>query len=333
MLRQMNHSNAFLKRLLIPLCATLLLVAVFFYPEKEQERRLRVAPGMWPGAEALLLANEFKALPSDQFQIIEIPWSSAVIRALGSGAVDVAVTTLDNVLRMREAGQKVRVILVLDQSFGADAIVAGRNFPDLQSLKGRKVGVDLRGVGAYLLMNALEAAGMKSADIIIVPLVQPEMELAMEAGELDAAVVSEPWLTSLKRAGMHSIYDSKQLEAPILRVLVATERACSSSRQYLKTLLKAHSNAANEIRSAPPFKGLQSILRREGLSAEEFSSCLERLHFLDVGENAEMLEGDSPKLARLAAEMEKQMIKTGLLKTRAEDSTWIDPAFFKEAFR
>lgn len=332
MMIPMNHSKGLLKRLLIPLCATLLLLAVIFSPEREQEHRLRVAPGLWPGSEALLLANEFKALPTDQFQIIEIPWSSAVMRALGSGAVDVAITTLDSVLRMREAGQKVRVLMVLDQSFGGDAIMVGPSLSNLQSLKGRKVGVDIRGVGAYLLINALEEADLKVTDILMVPLVQPEMEHAVMAGKVDAAVVSEPWLTGLQRGGMHSVYDSKQLKTPILRVLVATERACSSSRPNLITLLKAQATIAKKIRSSAPVEGLPSILRRENLSAEEFASCLEHLRPLGAEENAEMLEGAEPKLARLAAAMEEQMIKTGLLKARPSKSQWIDPTYFKEAF-
>jgi len=74
---------------------------------------LRIVPGVWPATEALLAASDLQVLPPDRFQVIEIPWSSAVIRAFGSGAADVAVVTLDGVLRMQEAGQKLKVIMVL----------------------------------------------------------------------------------------------------------------------------------------------------------------------------------------------------------------------------
>lgn len=114
----MNDIRAFLRRLAVPLCALLLLVVGMAFPRTERKQRVRVAPGTWPGAETLLLANDLNKLPASRFQVIEIPWSSAVMRALGNGAADVAVVTLDSVLRMRESGQKLRVLMVLDQSTG-----------------------------------------------------------------------------------------------------------------------------------------------------------------------------------------------------------------------
>ena len=46
----------------------------------------------------------------DRCQMIEIPWSSAVMRALDNGAEDVVVT-LDGIMRMRESGQQQRVLM------------------------------------------------------------------------------------------------------------------------------------------------------------------------------------------------------------------------------
>lgn len=328
----MNESKALLKRLLAPLCALLLLLAAAFFPHLEEPHRLRVAPGLWPGSEALLLASDLKVLPAAQIQIIEIPWASAVMRALGSGAVDVAVVTLDGVLRMREAGQKLRVLLVLDQSVGADAVVARQEFLDMASLKGQRVGVDVRGVGAYLLINALEKAGLTLSDVRVVPLIQSEMESAMQAGEVEAVVVSEPWLTGLQSAGRHRLYDSSELKTPILRVVVAAERAWLSSRDELATLLKIHAAMAKQMRAGKPADGMAPILRREKLSAEEFAKCLTRVRPLDGVENAAMLEGANPKLAELATLLEEQMLRHGLLKSPPATDEWIDPTLFKEAF-
>ncbi|WP_397385893.1 hypothetical protein [Prosthecobacter sp.] len=46
----------------------------------------------------------------DRSQMIEIPWSSAVMRALDNGAADVVVT-LDGSMCMRECGQQLRVLM------------------------------------------------------------------------------------------------------------------------------------------------------------------------------------------------------------------------------
>lgn len=323
----MKNPKAMLQRLLPLLCAVVLLAASFF-PYQEKKGRLRVVPGLWPVSEALLVAGDLQILPPNHFQIIEIPWSSAVARAFGSGAADVAVVTLDGVLRMREAGQKLKVLMVLGESAGADAILARQDIRQLQDLKGKRVGYE-RSAGSYLLVNALESAGLTQKDIESIPMFQSEMEPALQGRQVDAVVVSEPWLTKLSREGTHNLYDSSQLKVPILYLLVASDRACMSSREELLSLLKVQAEMAEKMWSGKPFQGMDSVLRRENLKAEEFASCLGRLRPLNKAENAKMLK----LLPQLSLQMEEQMIRTGIFMSRPGSSKWIDSSFTEEAFQ
>ena len=323
----MNNPKALLKRFLPLICATLLL-AVALFPFKDRRHRLRIVPGVWPAAEALLLAGDMQILPPNRFQVIEIPWSSAVVRAFGSGAADVAVVTLDSALRMREAGQKLRVLKVLNQSAGADALMARQEIQQLQDLKGKRVGVE-RSAGTYLLINALESAGLTKEDIETIPMFQSEMQLALQAGQVDAVVATEPWLTKLSHGGMHRLYDSNQLQVPIMYLLVASERACASSREELVSLLKVQADLAAKIWAGGPFPGMEGVLRREKLNAEELAACLRRLHSLNEIENADTLK----KLPTLAMQVEEQMIRNGALLTKLSSNEWINSSFSEEAFR
>ena len=316
---------ALLQRFLPLLCAVALLAAAFF-PHHGKKRRLRIVPGVGPAAETLLVANDLQILPPRHFQIIEMSWTSAVVRAFGSGAADVAVVTLDSVLRMREAGQKLKVLKVLSQSAGADAILAHPEITGLQDLKGKRVGVE-RSTGAYLLVNALESAGMTMADIEAVPVFQSEMEVALKCRQVEAVVVTEPWLTKLERAGTHRMYDSTQLKVPILYVLVASEGACRARREELVFLLQIQSGMAKNIGSGNPFLGMDAVLRRENLSAIELPTCLARLHLLNKIENADLLM----QLPQLSQQIEEQMIRAGIIKVRPEAGEWIDDSFTKEA--
>lgn len=318
--------KALLRRFLPLLCAVVLLAASFF-PYQEPKSRLRVVPGLWPAAEPLLVAGDLQMLPPDRFQIIEIPWASAVARAFGSGAADVAVVTLEGALRMREAGQKLKVLMVLSQSAGADAVLTRHDIQRLQDLKGKRVGVE-RSAGSYLLVNALESAGMTLAEVETVPMFQSEMEQALQGGQVEAVVVMEPWLTELSRKGVRSLYDSSQLKIPIIYLLVASERACKASREELVSLLKVQAAMTDSMWAGKPFPGMEAVLRREDLNAAELSSCLGRLRPMNKTENAEMLK----KLPQLAQQMEEQMIRTGIIKSRPAGSDWIDGSFTQEAF-
>lgn len=317
---------ALLHRLLAPICALLLIVAAFF-PYQQNTHRLRIVPGMSPAAEALLLAGDLQILPPSRFQVIEIPWTSAVVRAFGSGAADVAVVTLDGVMRMREAGQKLKVLMALSQSAGADAILARHGIQRMQDLKGKRVGVE-RSAGAYLLINALESAGMTMKDIETVPMFQSEMEQALQAGQVDALLATDPWLTRLSRSGTHSLYDSSQLKVPIIYLLVASDRACTTFRDDLVSLLKVQSDMTEEIWAGKAFPGMDAVLRRERLTADELAACLLRLRPLKTTENARMLK----KLPQMEQQMEEQMVRNGLMLTKPVSGEWINSSISEEAF-
>lgn len=321
---RMKEPKALLRRFL-PLLLAILLLAAAFLPQQEKKSRLRIVPGVWPAAEPLLVAGDLQVLPPNRFQIIEITWSSAVVRAFGSGAADVAVVTLDSVLRMREAGQKLKVLKVLCQSAGADAVLARPEIQRLEDLKGKRVAVE-RSAGSYLLANALESVGMTMSEIEIVPMFQSEMEPALQTGQVEAAVVTDPWLTKLSHNGMHSLYDSTQLKVPITYLLVASERACMSSREELESLLRVQEELTDILWSGKPFLGMDAVLRRENLNAAELSSCLGRLHPLNKSENAERLK----QLPQMALQMEGLMIRNGIIISKPAGGNWIDASFTKE---
>ena len=323
----MNYLKTLLQRLLAPLCAVLLLVAAFF-PYPKEKKSLRIVPGMCPAGEALLVARDLEALPSRHFQVIEIPWASAVIRAFGSGAADVAVVTLDSVVGMRDAGQKLKVLMALSQSAGADAILARDGIQSLVDLKGKRVAVE-RGSGTYLLINALESVGLTQKDIELAPMFQSEMDQAMQNGQVDAVVITEPWLTKLSHGGMHCLYDSSQLKVPITYLLVASERACTESREGLISLLKVQADMARKIGTGNPFPGMEAVSRRERVDPKDLAACLGRLRPLQKTESAEVLK----QLPQISLQVEEQLLRNGVIRTRPAPDGWINLSLSEEVFR
>ncbi|MFO1482744.1 MAG: ABC transporter substrate-binding protein [Verrucomicrobiaceae bacterium] len=321
-----------LKRTAVPFCALLLMLGVFLLPHGEIKPRMKVALSVWPGSEAVVLARDASLLPEGRTRVIELPWASAVTRTFDDEVVDVAVLTLDVVLQLRESGQHLRVLQVLDESTGGDAVIAQEPIKDLHDLKGKRVGVDLFGSGMYLLINALEHAGMKLDDIQTVPLIQPEIESMFDEGNIDAAVAAEPWLTQVSSLHTHRLYDSKELKTPIFRLLVASEHACQEYQKELPTLLAAMTKMNRLVRSGTQFEGMAVILRRERVSFEDFVRSLDHWRPLDAKENAALLEGSQPALNMHAQRMGEQMVRNGLLGGLPADTEWLDPRFLKHAW-
>ena len=333
MMAGMNSAGAFLRRMWAPVVAVLLMVAAMLLPKLESQERIRVALSVGPGTEPLIQAAESGVLPADRFQVVEVPWTSAVARAVGNGAADVGVVTLDAVLRMREGGQSVRVLMVLDESAGADAVIAKQGIADVGGLRGKRIGVDMRGPGAYLLANALESSEMTFQDVETVQLIQPEMKASLQAGRVDAVVVSDPWLSMMRASGLHTVYDSTRLEIPILHLLVASARSHAAYRHRFGALLKAQAKMAERIRSAEPMEDEQTLLRRERLSREQFLEVLGRLRLLAAAGNAALLSGSPSKLEEMARKVEGQMLRHGLLLQPPNDGPWIDQELFKEVLK
>jgi len=285
---------------------------------------------MWPGCETLMLARERGLLPADHVQIIEMTWASATMRAFESGVVDAVVLSLDEVMCLRETGRDLRVVLVMDASQGGDAVIVREGIASLGDLKGRRVGVDLRGAGMYLLTCALEQAGLKSSDLGLVSLNLPETADAFINKEVDAVVSGEPWITKLRAAGGRSLFDSSQANTPVYRVLVVSSVALRDQRDDVLKVVRAHFAMMKELRKGGEVAGMQAILRRQALTREEFLSCWNLLKSFDLKENLALIGDQSEGLRKDTASMELKMRSNALLNSPASTKEWIDGSLLKE---
>ncbi len=309
-----------------------LLVVAMRLPRNQHEGPLRVAVGIWPGSESLVLARAMGLLPADRFQLMEVTWASAAYRAFDNGVVDAVVLSLDGVLRLLESGEALRVIYVMDVSKGADAIlVRDEGETTVLDLKGRRVGVDVRGSGMYLLAAALAPAGLTITDVEIVPLLQPEMEAAFLLGDVNAVVVSEPWMTELRAKGARVLMDSNAVSPPIYRVLAVTESALQERGDELVELLSAHLAMVPRLQVGGDEKEMNAILRREGLTRGKFTAALGRVHHLDVMENRSLLGEQGAGIANIVSKLDERMDGSENRAHAPLVEDWIDASILEAA--
>ncbi|MDB6138427.1 MAG: bacterial extracellular solute-binding s, 3 family protein [Verrucomicrobiaceae bacterium] len=330
--RPMNASKLPVWRwFIVTFLAGLLLAAAARLPRRIHPDPLTVAVGMWPGCETLMLARERGLLPGEHVQIIEMTWPSATMRAFGSGVVDAAVLSLDEVMRLREDGSDLRVVMVMDASEGGDALIVGEGLRTLADLKGHRVGVDLRAAGLYLLTCALEKAGLKSADLELVPMNLPETEEFFTSKDVDAVVTSEPWLTRLKAVGARSIFDSSQTDIPVYRVMVVSEEALHDQREDVVRVVQAHFAMMKELRKHAMVEGMEAVLRRQALTKEQFFASWDRLKTFTVKDNFSLMGEHAEGLIKDAAGVETRMRASNLLFRPLGKTAWIDGSLLKEA--
>jgi NitT/TauT family transport system substrate-binding protein len=320
-------------RCLIVLLGIVLLALAQWLPRSAQEKPLRVGIGMWAGSESLLLARERGLLPDSRFQWVEVTWPSALSSTLDTGVVDAAVMSLESVVTLLENDEDLRVIAVLDESKGADAVLARGDIRTLSDLKGRRVGVDLRGPGQHLLWEGLTRSNLKMEDIEAVSIVQPEMVDVLARGDVSAVVAAEPWMTKMLAGGAHVLKDSASVKTPIYRVLVVKTPALEEQREALKELLRAHFAMMPVLREAEDCPGMEAVLRRQELKQEELSAIMARVHHLSLQENLTLLKPPGRGLATTISELMK-LSRTG--RTRREAALpdlWLDSSIVEELLR
>lgn len=108
------------------------------------------------------------------------------------------------------AGGRVRIVADkghVEPGFRAVSLVARRGLrvggpPTVADLKGRKVAVNTVGaIAHYILAKALARAGLRVDDVELVRLPFPSMVAALQQGSIDAAILSEPFVTQAIQIG------------------------------------------------------------------------------------------------------------------------------------
>src|SRR5688572_24610971 len=162
----------------------------------------KVTLGMsgWTGFQPLKLA-ELAGIFKKNGVDMEIRFIAPVQRsaALASGALNAAATTVDQHIVWTSAGIDTVQVALIDKSNGGDGLVVRNNINSVKDLKGKSVNVDGPGtVQHFMLSYILEKNGLSIQDVIRSTMGAQPAAQAFIAGQGDAAITYEPYLSSVR---------------------------------------------------------------------------------------------------------------------------------------
>lgn len=292
---------------------------------------LRVATNVWPGYEPLYLARSLGLYDKSPIRLVEMPSTSQTLHALSNGTVEAAALTLDEALnQLQAANGALRVLLVMDISNGADALLAREDIADTHALRGKRVGVENTATGAVVLDAALESAKLTAEDIQIVPMTVNDHLSAWNRHDVDALVTFEPIRSQLLNAGAHELFNSSQIPGRILDVLVVRADAIDQHRATLKTLVAGYFSAHAHILHNPQDAALRMAPRLK-TEPSQVMSLFNGLKLPDLAENRQWLSGSDAKLQQAAAELAKLMREHQLLQFDISVDGMADAEFLPES--
>lgn len=275
---------------------------------------LRVATIPWIGYQPLFLAEGLGLYPPEAIRLVELASNTESLRALRNRDVEAATLTLDEALLLTEEGHDIALVLVLDCSIGADALVAHPEVGALGNLTGRRVGVESSSNGAYVLSRALALARLSPADIHIVPLRIGAQVEAFRAGQVDALVTYEPVRTQLAALGAETLFDSREIPCEIIDVLAAHRDVLTERKGQLERLLGGWFQAV-DLHATAPAEAAARLAPRLGMGLEEYLAAMAGVQLATPAINCRLL-GASPETEGLAARalnLARSMRADGLL--------------------
>ncbi len=276
------------------------------------EPLFRFGAQIFPGYEFLFLARELGLYEEEQIRLVETPNASSSLHALSAGTLDGAALTLDEVLLARSQGLPLVVIAVLDKSVGADVFMAGPQVPDLQQLKGKRIGVEETAVGAVMLDAVLAEAQLTIHDVKLVYTSFNEHVESWENGEVDALVTYEPVKTQLAEKGLVALYSSTSIPDRIIDVIAVTPKAIATMPNALTELLAGNFAAYEQFRTQQA-SVLDALSKRLHVSVEDIPAVFTGLEMQTADDNHQWLTGTAPRIVPASQNLMEVMIQGKLL--------------------
>lgn len=290
---------------------------------KEPSQPLRIASSPWPGYEPLYLAHEIGYLPDAKADIFELPSSDITLEAFRNRSADMATLTLDEAMDLLQGGVKLRIVMVMDSSNGADAVMASPKVKTLADLKGKRIGILNIPLGVYMLSRTLDAAKLTRADVQVLPSAESKHEEMYRQGKADAFITFDPFKTRLADLGAHVIFDSSQIPNEIFDLMLVhedvyqkrREDVCNVARQWFRTL---------DYMKQSPDEAAASIGKRLGVSAADYRAMVGGIRTPTLQDNLALIGGESPGILAPARMLNEVMLHEGQIKSNVDVKPALD---------
>ncbi len=287
------------------------------------DTKLTIGISGWTGFAPLTLAAAdgiFKKHGLD-VTLKKIPQATRPL-AIASGDIQCAATTVETWIVWNASGVATKQIFQLDKSFGADGIVARNDIKSVADLKGKNVASSAPGTSPYFLLAwVLNKNGMSTKDVNVVNLEPDAAAQAFLAGQNDAAVTYEPFISNVRDKPDQGHIIATTLDYPmVLDTVGCTPDFLKANPTAAKDLADSYFDALDEIKNNQQ-KSFETMGADVKQSAADFADSAKYLKWADRDENKAFFTKEFIDFSNTAADLLLQM---GLIKTKPDVATLVD---------
>lgn len=295
--------------------------ALALWQLSRQRTPLAVAITNWPGYEYLYLAEQ-KQLGRPYGLDLTVQQFSSLLdqrQAFERGDVPLMATTLPEAIAVCQEAPKrcPELILVLDQSLGADRVLARAPLARPQQLLGRRVGLERAVLAEYILLRSLGDRPVALDRAMRLRFDGPvALVEGLKAGDLDAIVTYHPYDASLiGDSRIVELFSSRQIPGEIVDVLAVDPVYSRSHRRELKALVQTWW-AARDFARRNPGESNALMAQRQQLEPAQFEASQNGLQYPMASQQRALLAPNGP-LASTLRRMADLMQSSGRIRADA----------------
>jgi len=286
--------------------------------EKSQENICNLGLFIWSGNAPWYAAHDQGIFEKKGLNTHLLSTDSTVgnLEMLLEDKVDILNVTLDYAVRAIYAHPDLQIILPLNFSDGGDAVIARSGITKWTDLKGKKIGIEQHAVSHFFLRYLLKKNGLSPMDIKEVNMHGSDIGSALIRGDIDAAVLWEPWLSKAVELSDATILAStKDKENQILYdVLIAKKSYIREHEQVVRTLAEIWKEASDAKEAS---KIRASVASSMGVSDKDAEVSLKKIRFIQTY---------TTDFFAALAEIQQFYFETGLITTLLDPQKFIsDP--------
>ena len=278
-----------------------------------QETKIAIGISGWTGFAPLTLANQagiFKKNGLD-VSIKKIPQKDRHL-AIASGDIQCAATTVETWIVWNANGVATKQIFQLDKSYGADGMVVRNDVKSIKELKGKTVAASAPGTAPYFTLAwFLKKNGLSVKDVTVVNLEPAAAAQAFVAGQNDAAMTYEPYLSTVRAAPDKGKIIATTLDYPmIMDTFGCTPKFLSENSKAAQALANSYFEAVEMIdkEQAKAYEIMGADVKQ---SAEQFGNSAKYLRWQDKAANQKFFAGELQAFSKEAADL---LLEIGIIK-------------------
>jgi NitT/TauT family transport system substrate-binding protein len=287
-----------------------------------------IAISGWTGFAPLTLAKEAGIFAKNGLDVTikKVPQASRHL-AIASGDVQCAATTVETWVVWNANGVATTQLFQLDKSYGADGMAVRAGTASIKDLKGKTVAASAPGTAPYFTLAwFLKKNGLSVKDVSVVNMEPGPAAQAFIAGQNDAAMTYEPYLSAVREKPEAGKIIATTLDYPmIMDTFGCTPKFIADNEGAVKALAKSYFEAVAMIKAeqAKSYEIMGADVKQTG---EKFGASAQYLRWQDQEANKKFFAGEHQAFSKEAAEL---LLEIGVIKEIPDLTKLADPRFIQ----